>query len=312
MNFTKELKVQAENLTILIVEDNATLNSNLAELFQIFFREVYTAEDGEDGLLKYKQYTPDIILSDITMPRKNGVLMSKEVRDINRYQPIIILSGHRELEYLNQLIEIGITNFIPKPYDLQELLYRLVDVCKEVADNKIKEKSSIGKDLNAIFSEEELAGFHSYDELIRPYARMNLCNDDVEFDLGFTESSIDKLKDLNDYFGVCMQFYMDNLSQEALGDICVILNQLYQILSQLETDNRICNLIHELAVILEDLDFVSLNESQKSKLKFLSFFYNDISRFIKTVYIFKDPMDLDCMVDSLAKTLEQLKLNLSQ
>lgn len=311
MSLAKELKIYAENLTVLIVEDDAILNGELVELFRMFFGVVYNAFDGEEGLAKYREYSPDIILSDITMPHKNGVEMSKDVREIDKTQPIIILSGHRELQYLNQLVDIGITNFVPKPYELQELLYKLVEVCKQIFENK-QSKQNQNDELGALFSDEELLEFHSYDELSRPHVRVNVFNDDLDFDLGSTESSVEELKELNDYFGACMEFYVHDLSQEALHDICSILNQLYQNLSKLEACNRICDIIHNMAVFLEELDFDALNENQKAKLKVLTFFYSDLSRFIKTVYVFKESIDLEYLIGSLQKSLEQLKLNISE
>ena len=84
MNIITELKTFGKDLTILIAEDDAALNEQLIELLKIFFKKVYFAYDGADALEIYKNNHIDILLSDITMPRLNGVELCREVKNINR------------------------------------------------------------------------------------------------------------------------------------------------------------------------------------------------------------------------------------
>lgn len=317
MSLVKQLRAEAENLTILVVEDEPILNEEIVELLAMFFREVFSAKNGVEGFSKFQELQPDIILSDITMPKMNGVELSSNIRKIDKDQPIVILSGHRELHFLNQLVEIGVTNFVPKPYELQELLYKLVDVStkanvrKKLA--KEQNEASIGfGDLGDLFSEEELEEIAGYDEISRPHLRTNLRDDDAVLDFGSTESNIKELKELNEYFGTCMHFYVHDLSQDALHDIVSILNRLYNILSKLEKCSNICNAIHDLAIFLEELDFDSLGDNQKAKLKILSFFYSDVSRFINTVFIYKENVDIQYLENSLIQSIAHIKENISK
>lgn len=220
------------------------------------------------------------------------------------------------MHFLNQLIEIGVTNFIPKPYELQELLYKLVDVSsqlnirKKLAQAQIEATNGFG-DLGDLFSEEELDEIAGYDHISRPHLKTNLHNDDTVFDVGSTESNIEELKELNEYFGACVHFYVNDLSQDALHDISSILNNLYNILSKLAMCSKICDAIHSLAIFLEELDFDKLSEKQKTKLKILSFFYSDVSRFINTVFIFKENVDIEYLENSLIQSIVHIKENIS-
>jgi CheY-like chemotaxis protein len=300
----------------LVVEDDPILNEELMELLAMFFKDVFSAKNGLEGFEKFQELQPDIILSDITMPKMNGVELSSNIRKIDKEQPIVILSGHRELHFLNQLIEIGVTNFIPKPYELQELLYKLVDVSsqlnirKKLAQAQIEATNGFG-DLGDLFSEEELDEIAGYDHISRPHLKTNLHNDDTVFDVGSTESNIEELKELNEYFGACVHFYVNDLSQDALHDISSILNNLYNILSKLAMCSKICDAIHSLAIFLEELDFDKLSEKQKTKLKILSFFYSDVSRFINTVFIFKENVDIEYLENSLIQSIVHIKENIS-
>ena len=316
MSLVKQLRTEAEHLTILVVEDDPILNEELMELLAMFFKDVFSAKNGLEGFEKFQELQPDIILSDITMPKMNGVELSSNIRKIDKEQPIVILSGHRELHFLNQLIEIGVTNFIPKPYELQELLYKLVDVSsqlnirKKLAQAQIEATNGFG-DLGDLFSEEELDEIAGYDHISRPHLKTNLHNDDTIFDVGSTESNIEELKELNEYFGACVHFYVNDLSQDALHDISSILNNLYNILSKLAMCSKICDAIHSLAIFLEELDFDKLSEKQKTKLKILSFFYSDVSRFINTVFIFKENVDIEYLENSLIQSIVHIKENIS-
>lgn len=133
MNIFKELKEFAKDLTLLIVEDDIALNGELYELSKLFFMDVKVANNGQEGLDLYNKEKFDIILSDVTMPIMNGVELCKKVKIINQDQAIIVLSAHNEVEYFVELIDIGIRQFIHKPFKDDEFLYRLLKVCENVS-----------------------------------------------------------------------------------------------------------------------------------------------------------------------------------
>jgi len=122
---------QTKKLSILLVEDYAPLRNEMAEVLENFFKIVVVAGDGEEALTLYKEYDAayqkgfDIVLTDIQMPHMDGVELSERIRQIYGEQTIIVLSAHTDSAYLLKLINFGISKFITKPIQDQDLLETL-------------------------------------------------------------------------------------------------------------------------------------------------------------------------------------------
>lgn len=135
---SKELLIHTKKLSILFVEDHDDLRENTREILKTFFHQVDSANNGEEAIRKYKEFYAkeskyyDIILSDIQMPRLNGVEMVETIYNINPEQIVIILSAHDDTKYLLPLINLGIEQFIKKPIDYQDLLKVLLRASKKV------------------------------------------------------------------------------------------------------------------------------------------------------------------------------------
>jgi len=129
----KKLKILSRELSLLYVEDDKTLRDETYKLMSQLFKTVHLAEDGEDGLTLYKQFFLDtgnyynIVLSDIKMPKLDGIGLSRAIFDINSEQKIIVVSAHSEKDYLVNLINIGVNAFIEKPFsdNIFEVLYKM-------------------------------------------------------------------------------------------------------------------------------------------------------------------------------------------
>lgn len=130
-----------KKFNILYVEDDLELLKETQELLENYFLHLDVACNGQEGLDKYTQYyesnnkTYDIVLTDISMPKINGIEMSKEILKINDLQAIIIISAHNEVDYLMQAINIGINGFITKPINNEQLINVLYKVSQAVSDH---------------------------------------------------------------------------------------------------------------------------------------------------------------------------------
>ncbi|HEX5330492.1 response regulator transcription factor [Sulfuricurvum sp.] len=129
--------MKMKRLSLLFVEDNDALRTRITEMLADYFYRVESAADGVEGLEKYHEYLSrnkpyDVVISDIRMPRMNGVEFAKELRSIREDQPIIILSAHAEAEYLLALINIGISQFITKPIEYPQMFDTLYKVCAKI------------------------------------------------------------------------------------------------------------------------------------------------------------------------------------
>jgi len=116
-----------KNLKILFVEDDNNTRNFISLLLSSAVKEIITAQDGVEGLEKYEKYNPDIVLTDITMPKMDGFTMSKKIKEINPNQIIIVMSAHDKEENINISKEIGIREFISKPVDVEYLKSILIN-----------------------------------------------------------------------------------------------------------------------------------------------------------------------------------------
>lgn len=312
MNIFKELKEFAKDLTLLIVEDDIALNGELYELSKLFFMDVKVANNGQEGLDLYNKEKFDIILSDVTMPIMNGVELCKKVKIINQDQAIIVLSAHNEVEYFVELIDIGIRQFIHKPFKDDEFLYRLLKVCENVSLAKFyKEENEFIMDeetpsATAQTKPKKAGDVLSQKRLSSKSFLTNLQNSGSEWSV--IEDDITTLIEINDDFEVYINdIFEGNLSYGLLLKISGLLKRMQTILSQIDFMRQMAGLFLDLATFLKDIDFDSLKDEQKNKFKMVEFIYDDISRFIQTVFVYKDTIDIFYLQDSLASSIKQLK-----
>jgi len=134
LNF-KILQQISKNLSLLYIEDDKALREKTTVVFENLFQHVDVAEDGIKGLELYEQYIKtqekyyDIIVSDIQMPRLDGIGLTKKIFALNKEQKIVIISAYNDKEYLIDLINLGVEAFMQKPLSSQNLLQVLYDVC---------------------------------------------------------------------------------------------------------------------------------------------------------------------------------------
>ena len=133
-----QLKMDAEGLSVLYVEDNHALRENASKLLSKIFDTVHSAQDGEKGLASYKEFHPDIVITDIKMPNMSGLELASHIRKISLDTKILIMSAFDDKENLHQGIDIGISGFLAKPVAMQELVKELHKIVKEITDTKNK------------------------------------------------------------------------------------------------------------------------------------------------------------------------------
>jgi len=111
-----------KTLRVLLVEDEEKLSSLLKNAIGDSFYKFSVASNGEEGLALFEKLQPDIIITDIMMPKKTGLEMAKEIRAIDAHVPIIILSAFSETQKFLDAIDVGVVKYFIKPFDPDELL----------------------------------------------------------------------------------------------------------------------------------------------------------------------------------------------
>jgi chemosensory pili system protein ChpA (sensor histidine kinase/response regulator) len=116
--------VEHANKVALVVDDSLTMRKVLSRVLEREGFDVVTANDGMDGIEKLQQITPDIILTDIEMPRMDGFEFSRYVRDnpATAKTPLIVISSRTADKHRNVAAEIGVNAFLGKPVQDEELV----------------------------------------------------------------------------------------------------------------------------------------------------------------------------------------------
>lgn len=135
------LEKYAENKTVLFVEDDENIIKETSELLELIFPKVDIAHDGKEGILKYLDYKKesgkfyDLVITDIQMPNLNGIELTKLIYKENKEQLLIVLSAHSESHYLLELVNLGISHFIPKPLKYDTFVHVVYTKLKELDVN---------------------------------------------------------------------------------------------------------------------------------------------------------------------------------
>ena len=124
--------LDSEKETILIVEDNQELRFFIKTIFIQFFN-VIEAENGNIGLEKSKKYMPDIIISDVMMPQKNGIEMTQELREeiATSHIPIVLLTAKSTIESKIEGMKLGADDYITKPFSAAYLKARIFNLLEQ-------------------------------------------------------------------------------------------------------------------------------------------------------------------------------------
>jgi DNA-binding NtrC family response regulator len=107
---------------ILIIDDEKAIRKTLTEILSFEGYKLEEAADGEEGLRKYREKTYDVVLCDIKMPKIDGLDFLQKAVEINADVPIIMISGHGNIETAVEAVKKGAYDFIQKPPDLNRLL----------------------------------------------------------------------------------------------------------------------------------------------------------------------------------------------
>ena len=119
---------------VLIVDDEVFILEGLKSIIpwkDLNLEVVETAENGEEALEKYKKSDIDIVVTDITMPKMNGLQLIKSIKEIGGRCKFIILSGYDDFNYAREALRLGIENYILKPINEEELKETLENIVEK-------------------------------------------------------------------------------------------------------------------------------------------------------------------------------------
>lgn len=126
--------------SILIIDDERAIRKTLTEILSYEGYKIDEASDGEEGLKRFAEKAYDIVLCDIKMPKVDGIEFLEKAKEINGDVPIIMISGHGNIDTAVEAVKKGAFDYISKPPDLNRLLITLrnaVDKQSLVTETKV-------------------------------------------------------------------------------------------------------------------------------------------------------------------------------
>lgn len=114
-----------EKITVLLVEDEQTLAMIIKDTLEGQNFIIHTAADGEEGLRKFFDLRPDVLVADVMMPRMDGFEMVRRIRQTDKQTPVLFLTARSTINDVVEGFELGANDYLKKPFGMQELIIRI-------------------------------------------------------------------------------------------------------------------------------------------------------------------------------------------
>lgn len=163
-----------KKMKVLIVEDEIRIREGIQKLLSKMRQDyeiVGEAENGEEGLLLLQELKPDIVITDIRMPKMDGLEMLTAAANEGIGVKAIVLSAYSEFDYARQAMKLGVTEYLLKPISLNDFSQALEQVERQVEKDRQEKPEKIGT-LEQIFR-DFVNGCIEVDEAVKTYLQRN-------------------------------------------------------------------------------------------------------------------------------------------
>jgi DNA-binding response OmpR family regulator len=134
----------ANKMKLLLAEDEAALGQIIKESLETRDFEVTLCENGEVALKKYESESPEILVLDVMMPKKDGFTLAKEIRAVDDTIPIIFLTAKSQTADVVEGFSIGGNDYLKKPFSMEELIVRVHNLVDRTKTQKASEIITLG------------------------------------------------------------------------------------------------------------------------------------------------------------------------
>lgn len=127
-------------IRVMIVDDEPVILKGLTNVIrwdELDCKVVSTAINGIDGLAKFDKTSPELIITDIQMPKMNGLEMLRRIRELSKQVRFVVLTGYKEFEYAKEAIQHGVDDYILKPIDQEALQSLIKKICTDINQQKL-------------------------------------------------------------------------------------------------------------------------------------------------------------------------------
>lgn len=164
-------KLVLKNSSILLAEDEENLRNSFKKVLLLYVKEVFTAANGEEAFKIYQNHRPDIVITDVKMPKLNGLELIKKIRKENQETPIIVTSAYTDKDLLLESIKLSLVDYLVKPIKEKDLI-ALLEISADVLLQKVKTVVAI---------DERNAYDYQNKQLIQDAQKISLTHKEVEF-----------------------------------------------------------------------------------------------------------------------------------
>lgn len=342
----KDLHEITKTLKLLYVEDDITARDLIAKgIFASLFADVAVAKDGIEGFEKFKESKPDIIITDINMPRLNGLGMVRLIKEIDKKTPIIILSAHSEINYFLESIELNIDGYILKPIKESAIVSVIYKCAKNLLDAKeldsFRARELAKKELMIDYQKNKIDNYNKLLEelLFIRYSNKKELNETKEYLKSDSLLSKEEVELLRNRRGsiISAKQYLEELGEiqeeiEPLRDIELelidsindfeesrLLSDFSTVCAKLEEYIRYMRLLFEfealasaLASLHSFLSGLSNEEIEKNSSKLMLYIRNihtDLSDWREKIFVSKSAKDIHYLDSSLFSSILQIEMD---
>ncbi|WP_457592991.1 response regulator [Hydrogenimonas sp.] len=136
-----EIENPLESCTLLYVEDDKEIRRRVIPFLAPRVKTLWVAENGRKGLELFEKCKPDIIVTDLQMPKMDGIRMSKAIRFSDKEIPIVLTASYSDDYRLSAAIEAQISAFLPKPVKINDLIKTVEQTAKSVFGQRARSKT---------------------------------------------------------------------------------------------------------------------------------------------------------------------------
>lgn len=114
-----------EKINVLLVEDEQTLAMIIKDTLEESDFIIHTAIDGEEGLRRFFDLRPDVLVADVMMPHLDGFEMVRRIRQTDKQTPVLFLTARSAINDVVEGFQLGANDYLKKPFGMQELIIRI-------------------------------------------------------------------------------------------------------------------------------------------------------------------------------------------
>lgn len=249
---TKNLKEIACEIDLLLVEDDEILLNQMHRLLCKFFRRIDLAGNGLEGLNRLSERDYDLVITDLTMPIIDGFSLIENIRKHNSEQTILVLSAHSESEKLLRLIDMKIDGFLLKPVNMDIVLLKLLNTCRDIYNKKELEQylQSLESDKREVAEDET-----SVQKAKKPKNSISA----IEFaklypyEIAYVNEELELLQDKLD------AFFVQQEKERDYKTIDTILEILKEYVKHLDNFIEFKDLVNDFELMIRDCETIRMN-----------------------------------------------------